>query len=109
MAHRSAEMNTEEHDMNRDLRPQPKQSAQTLSLEFKTISERRAAAPAEERWLWQGYVKRGGVTLFTGQWKSGKTTLVSLLLARMKTGGELAGLPVTSGRAVVLSEEGEDL
>jgi hypothetical protein len=38
-------------------------------------------------------------------WKAGKTTLVALLLARMAEGGTLAGLPVSAGRAAVVSEE----
>jgi hypothetical protein len=42
-------------------------------------------------WLWLGFVARGGVTLLTSQWKAGKTTLLSLLLARLKPGGSLAG------------------
>ena len=57
-------------------------------------------------WLWHGYLARGALTLLTSQWKSGKTTLVSLLLARMQTGGDLAGAPLSAGKAVVLSEEG---
>ncbi|HEY7159472.1 MAG TPA: AAA family ATPase, partial [Gemmataceae bacterium] len=57
------------------------------------------------RWLWRGYLALGSVTLLTSRWKSGKTTLTSVLLARMKAGGALAGLPVAAGRAVVLSEE----
>ena len=57
-------------------------------------------------WLWQGYLGHGRLTLLTSQWKSGKTTLVSVLLARMATGGLLAGLPVAAGRAAVVSEEG---
>jgi AAA domain len=57
-------------------------------------------------WLWHGYLGCGKLTLLTSQWKSGKTTLVSVLLARMAQGGEVAGLPVTAGRAAVVSEEG---
>jgi hypothetical protein len=45
------------------------------------------------------------VTLLTSQWKSGKSTLISVLLAKMKSGGQLAGLPVTAGRAVIVTEE----
>ncbi len=60
-------------------------------------------------WLWQGYVAPGNVTLLTSQWKLGKTTLVALLLARMRNGGRLAGLSVAPGRAVVVSEEGPQL
>ncbi len=56
-------------------------------------------------WPWQGYLAAGNVTLLTSQWKSGKTTLVAVLLAKMANGGELAGLPVLPGNALVISEE----
>jgi hypothetical protein len=56
-------------------------------------------------WLWRGYLAPGSVTLLTSQWKSGKTTLLSILLSRLNKGGELAGLAVAPARAVVLSEE----
>jgi hypothetical protein len=64
-----------------------------------------AAAGAPQPWLWQGYLAPGAVTLLTGQWKAGKTTLASVLLSRMRAGGELAGLPLAAGGAVVVSEE----
>jgi AAA domain len=57
------------------------------------------------RWLWHGYLAAGSVTLLTSRWKAGKTTLISLLLANMRSGGVLAGFPVAASRAVVLSEE----
>ncbi|MFL5243703.1 MAG: AAA family ATPase [Gemmataceae bacterium] len=57
------------------------------------------------RWLWQGYVARENVTLLTSQWKTGKTTLLAALLAQLKTGGDLGGLPVTTGKALIVSEE----
>jgi hypothetical protein len=56
-------------------------------------------------WLWQGYLGAGKVTLLTSQWKSGKTTLAALLLARMQQGGQMAGLPVAPSKALVISEE----
>jgi AAA domain len=56
-------------------------------------------------WLWHGYLAPGNLTLLTAQSKTGKTTLLSVLLARLKDGGDLAGLAVTAGKAVVLSEE----
>jgi RecA-family ATPase len=57
-------------------------------------------------WLWHGYLAAGKITLLTSQWKSGKTTLISILLARMGQGGQLAGLAVAPGRVAVVSEEG---
>ena len=49
------------------------------------------------------------MTLLTSRWKSGKTTLLSVLLSRLGPGGELAGLPVAAGRAAVVSEEAPEL
>ena len=56
-------------------------------------------------WLWHGYLAPGKVTAFISPSKSGKTTLASHLLARLTQGGELAGLAVKPGRAIVVSEE----
>jgi hypothetical protein len=64
-----------------------------------------AAAGTPRPWLWHGYLAPGAVTLLTGQWKAGKTTLASILLARLKAGGELAGQSLAAGQAVVVSEE----
>ena len=56
-------------------------------------------------WVWPGYLARGAVTLLTSQWKTGKTTLVSVLIAKMARGGELAGQTVRPARVAVASEE----
>jgi hypothetical protein len=45
------------------------------------------------------------VTLLTSLWKAGKTTLVSVLLARLKTGGVFGDLPLAASRAVVVSKK----
>jgi hypothetical protein len=47
----------------------------------------------------------GNVTLLTAQWKTGKTTLLSVLLSKLAIGGDLAGLNVRPGRAVIVTEE----
>jgi hypothetical protein len=82
-------------------------SGSIVSDPYSPLSHRdlEAAAQAGRNWLWQGFLAPGEVTLLTSQWKSGKSTLVSVLLARMKAGGQLAGLPVRPGRAVIVSEE----
>lgn len=58
-------------------------------------------------WVWHGYVGSGRVTMLTSQWKSGKTTLLAMLLNRMgqADGSQLAGLAVRPGQAAVISEE----
>jgi hypothetical protein len=60
-------------------------------------------------WLCRGILAPGQLTLLTSLWKSGKTTLLSILLARMKDGGQLLGLPVRPAKVLVLSEESLDL
>src|SRR5207249_590424 len=49
----------------------------------------------------------GQITLFSSVPKSGKTTLLSHLLAQRKTGGTLLSRPTTAGLNVVVSEESE--
>ena len=65
-------------------------------------------ARRDAHWIWHGYVRKGSITLLTSQWKSGKTTLLAALLGHMNAGGELAGLAVAPGRAIVVSEESEE-
>jgi RecA-family ATPase len=72
-----------------------------------TPKEWRESATAD--WLWHGYLAAGNITLLASQWKAGKTTLLAALLARMQAGGEMAGLAVRPGNALVLSEEGPAL
>jgi hypothetical protein len=85
--------------------PAPTPATGGLSPEVCGDELERAAA-ARTSWLWDGYVAHGNVTLLTSQWKSGgKTTLLSVLLARREAGGLLAGRAVTAGRTSVFSEE----
>src|SRR5436305_2676093 len=77
----------------------------TMSISFATefcyasTSEIRARARRADadRWLWDGYLASANVTLLVGPWKAGKTTLLSVLLARLETGGTLAGRAVRAG------------
>jgi hypothetical protein len=69
----------------------------------------KGAARPKDSWLWRHYLAPGAVTLITSQWKAGKTTLASVLLSRMKTGGAMAGLALSAGAAVVVTEESAGL
>jgi hypothetical protein len=70
------------------------------------LASSQQAAP---EWLWHGFVAPGNLTLLTSLWKSGKTTLLALLLSRRKQGGSLAGLAVKAGKTLVVSEEPQAL
>src|SRR5216683_5358056 len=72
------------------------------------LRDLRAADP-NVSWLWDGYLARGAVTLLTSLWKAGKTTLIAILLDRLRDGGVLGGRTLLPGRAVVLSEESRDV
>jgi hypothetical protein len=61
-----------------------------------------AAAPT---WIWEGYIAPGRITLFSSPAKSGKTTLLSHLLARRRAGGTLLERVVTAGVTAVVTEE----
>ncbi len=60
-------------------------------------------------WIWPGYLAKGAVTLLTSQWKAGKTTLISHLIARITRGGELAGQTIQPARVAIATEEPLDL
>jgi len=61
--------------------------------------------PATPAWICQGLLAAGHITLLTSQWKSGKTTLLSLLLGCRRAGSQLAGFGVKEGKTMVISEE----
>src|SRR5579859_917295 len=73
-----------------------------------TLADLQSIPAQTAPWLWDGYLAAGKVTLLTSLWKMGKTTLVSVLLAKMKTGGELAGRRVQPARPIIVSEESPD-
>ena len=62
-------------------------------------------APLGMPWVWHGYLAPGNLTLLTGLWKCGKTTLVAVLLARRHDGQPLLGRAVSGGKSVVVTEE----
>jgi len=77
--------------------------ATVLKSEF--YDELAAQVEGDTEWLWRGYLAAGNVTLLTSQWKTGKTTLLSVLLARLHDGRELGGQTIRPSRAAVISEE----
>jgi hypothetical protein len=87
--------------------PEPSRTAADLLARVVAARDLDKQLFTPPTWLWHGYLGTGKVTLLTSQWKSGKTTLVSLLLARLQHGGHLAGLPVAAGKAFVISEESQ--
>jgi hypothetical protein len=60
-------------------------------------------------WIWEGVVAEDAVTLLSAPEKTGKTTLLSLLLDRRRAGGQLLGRPVRPGRTILCSEEKSSL
>lgn len=88
--------------MNRSQTDSPSSSVLTfVGLRTSELGSKQA----EPAWLWRGYLAERCVTLFTSQWKSGKTTLISILLDRMTAGGDLLGLPLQPAKVAVISEE----
>jgi hypothetical protein len=60
-------------------------------------------------WIWDGVVAEKAITLLSAPEKTGKTTLLSLLLDRRREGGQLLGRAVRAGRTILCSEEEDDL
>jgi hypothetical protein len=60
-------------------------------------------------WIWDGLVAEDAITLLSAPEKTGKTTLLSLLLDRRREGGKLLGRTVRPGRTILCSEENDSL
>jgi hypothetical protein len=60
-------------------------------------------------WIWDGLVAEDAITLLSAPEKTGKTTLLSLLLDRRRQGGQLLGRAVRPGRTILCSEESVQL
>jgi hypothetical protein len=69
----------------------------------------QARNPQPVQWIWDGVIAEGAITLLSAPEKTGKTTLLSLLLDRRREGGLLLGRPVLPGRSILCSEESDDL
>jgi AAA domain len=80
-------------------------STQNFTMQPLRPNELTNATQPHLSWLWHGYLAPGKVTALISPSKAGKTTLVSHLLARCAQGGQLTGLAVAPGRAIVVSEE----
>jgi hypothetical protein len=88
----------------RSRRP-PEPSTLSLDVDPICLADPDPSAPIATDWLWTGFLAAGELTLLTSQWKTGKTTLLSVLLGRLKSGGRLLGMPVAPSPAIVVSEE----
>jgi hypothetical protein len=63
-----------------------------------------------DKWLLDGYISRGGVTMLSALWKAGKSTLLSHLIRAFDgRAGEFIGREITPARVLYVSEEHEEL
>ncbi len=60
-------------------------------------------------WHWEEYLPAGETTLFTGYWKSGKSTFLGALLSETLEGGEFLGYEVAPMKVLIVSEESESI
>jgi len=72
--------------------------------EYTIVSIVDLGPSAEPDWLWPGYIARGAVTLLTGLWKAGKTTLMGYLLRDFYRGSGLVNTPIDAP-TLYISEE----
>ncbi len=76
---------------------------------FKWASE-LMAQDDDTKWLWKGYLPRGGITLFSALWKSGKSTLLSHLIKALDGSvTEFLGQEVAPSRVLYVAEEDEKI
>jgi hypothetical protein len=89
--------------------PSPGPSEPDLVVPREVWAEELGTRSTALSWLWHGYLAAGNLTLLTSPAKTGKTTLIALLLAQLRDGGTFAGRPLVAGKAAIVSEEEEAL
>lgn len=76
---------------------------------FKWMSE-LGAVTETAKWVWTGYLARGGITLFSALWKSGKSTILSHLLKSLDgSQNDFLGQAVVPARVLYVTEEHEGI
>lgn len=89
--------------------PAPPRLDEDSRWPFKWMSELSAQAD-DTKWIWKGYIPRGGIVLLSALFKAGKSTLLSHLLKSF--GGSMAdflGLEVAPSRVLYITEEDESI
>jgi KaiC/GvpD/RAD55 family RecA-like ATPase len=80
------------------------QGGDRARIEFCPVPASELGDSEPVDWLWHGYIAPETTTLFVGEWKGGKTTLICHLLKEMANGGDLAG-EVKASKVLIVSEE----
>lgn len=87
-----------------DLVSPPDPSVRAGGNEFSWLSVADIGPAAEPEWIFPGYIAGGAITLLSGQWKGGKTTLLTHLVRDAYTGSGLVESAIT-GPTLFVSEE----
>ncbi len=76
---------------------------------FKWSSELSSQAE-DAKWIWEGFLVRQGITLFSALWKTGKSTLLSHMLKAFDgSQTQFLGKAVSPARVLYVTEESEDI
>lgn len=87
----------------------PPESAGGEPRPFKWMSELDGQSETA-KWVWTGYLARGGITLFSALWKAGKSTILSHLLKSLDgSKADFLGQAVIPGRVLYVTEEHEQI
>lgn len=60
-------------------------------------------------WIWEGFLAKGQLTLFSALWKAGKSTLIVLLLKAIEDNKLFCGQETKKVQVLVISEESKGL
>ncbi len=76
---------------------------------FRWMSELKTRVE-NDKWIWNGFISRGGITLLSALWKSGKSTLLSHLVRAFDgRDSHFLGREITPSRVLYVTEEHEEL
>ena len=76
-----------------------------LTLTHLNLAKLLAAPPPEHRWVWDGYIEQGTLTVLHGDGGTGKSILAGHLARATAGGTQCLGRPVTQGSVLIIDAE----
>lgn len=76
-----------------------------LDLTHLNLATLLATPPPEHRWVWDGYIEQGTLTVLHGDGGTGKSILAGHLARAVAAGSQCLGRPITQGGVLIIDAE----
>ncbi len=86
---------------------QPSIQEKTIDISLPQYLNDLSISKIDINWIWEGYIAKGKITLFSAIWKVGKSTLLYLLVKHISQTTPFMGKNTTKTNVLIITEEDE--